>query len=328
MARRSRVDDPEKLRNQLIQLLVAFENKLKEADLRAQVEALIPANHMLRDLGCSLLPADVNGAAIDRLLAYLVKYHSKLIQGDELMVVAGISEYARRLRELRVQHGWQLASGATLKHMADSEDSFSLSDIGVTDANELKTDTYVLLSPDQDRDAAYRWNTANRIRKKKTSVKNKLLEYFRANVGHNITGEELLYLAGNAKEWARRVRELRTEEGWPSVTRNSGDLAMPVGVYRLEHDRQSAPHDRKIPDPVRVEVLERDGFGCRKCEWNRSSKKPDDPRSFLELHHILEHANMGKNEVGNLITLCNVCHDEVHRSKSSITADMLQALIE
>ena len=119
MARRSRVDDPEKLRKQLIQLLVAFEKKLMKADLRAQVKALIPANYTLRDLGCSLLPVDVDGAATARLLAYLLKYHSKLIQGDELMVVAGISEYARRLRELRVQHGWQLASGATLKQMAD-----------------------------------------------------------------------------------------------------------------------------------------------------------------------------------------------------------------
>jgi 5-methylcytosine-specific restriction endonuclease McrA len=39
----------------------------------------------------------------------------------------------------------------------------------------------------------------------------------------------------------------------------------------------------------------------------------DDPRRMLELHHIKPHKNQGANEVENLITLCNVDHDEEHR---------------
>ncbi|WP_414019012.1 HNH endonuclease [Idiomarina loihiensis] len=30
---------------------------------------------------------------------------------------------------------------------------------------------------------------------------------------------------------------------------------------------------------------------------------------------IQHHAKGGKNDLGNLITLCNICHDEVHRNK-------------
>ncbi|WP_323985578.1 HNH endonuclease [Klebsiella aerogenes] len=41
------------------------------------------------------------------------------------------------------------------------------------------------------------------------------------------------------------------------------------------------------------------------------------PRTFLELHHIEHHADGGENTLENLITLCNVCHDEVHHRNIS-----------
>lgn len=328
MPRSPRTGEPEQLRQQLIELLEQFEQKLLSGHLREQVKALIPANHKLSDLGCSLLPDEVPNSAQERLLAYLKAYSSTLIHGDELMVVAGISEYARRLRELRVEQGWPLVSGKMIKEMISNGDATDLESIGVSNANQLKPDTYVLLSLEQDRDTAHRWNSANRIRTSSLSVKDKLLKYFRENVTRNITGEELKYLAKMASEWPRRVRELRTEEGWPIVTRTSGDRSMPVGVYRLESDRQTIRHDRRIPDPVRVEVLTRDEFKCRQCSWERSQTQDDDPRSLLELHHIEQHVDGGENEASNLITLCNVCHDEVHRSSSSISADDLKRLIE
>ena len=40
---------------------------------------------------------------------------------------------------------------------------------------------------------------------------------------------------------------------------------------------------------------------------------PDDPRKFLELHHKKFHENKGENTEDNLITLCNVDHDKLHR---------------
>lgn len=316
MARRTKRKDPEQLRKDLLQLIEAFEVKLREGSLREQVLALVPANHTLRDLGGSLIRDKEVNSARDRILAYLMRYSKILIHGDELMVVAGISEYARRIRELRVQFGWQILSGAVLKDMAQEGD-IKLDDIQITLFSSLKTDTYALMSVEEDRDAAHRWNLANEIRKKKVSMKEKIIEYFRKNVGKVVTGEEIAYLANGNSEWARRCRELRTEEGWPIATKSSGRPDLPVGAYILEEDKQAEPHDRRIPDKVRIDVLDRDNHCCKMCKWSYSDVRPHDRRHLLELHHIKHHAKGGENSAENLITLCNVCHDDVHRRDPS-----------
>ena len=92
-----------------------------------------------------------------------------------------------------------------------------------------------------------------------------------------------------------------------------GRLDLDVGEYFLEEDRQAPKHDRNISDDVRVKVLERDAFSCSFCNWMREHLSRDDPRKFLELHHITNHAAGGENTVENLTTLCNVHHDQVHR---------------
>jgi len=245
----------------------------------------------------------------------LLQYPGVVIDGDELMVVSGISEWARRVRELRVQFGWWIYSGVTFNQMAqNADDEATFKAMGI-DPQEIRPDQYVLMRTEQDRDAALRWNILNEIRKKKISVKDKIIEYLRKNVGTPVTGEELSYLAGDAKEWARRVRELRTEDGWPIATKNTGRIDLPVGTYVLEEDRQAYEHDRTIPDPVRVAVLKRDNFRCAHCGWSRDLLNKDDPRKMLELHHKQQHKDGGENTVENLITLCNVCHDDIHRQK-------------
>lgn len=325
MARRSKKSEPETLRKQLLALITDFEHKLADDSLREQVLSLIPANHLLRDLGSSLMHEEGCNSARDRILAYLLKYPRVVIHGDELMVVAGISEYARRIRELRVQFGWSVLSGTTLKEMIE-QDEMTLEELQAHTMTVLKTDVYALMTTEQDREAALRWNEANVLRRSKLSTKDKILTYLRKNVGRPVTGEELRYLANDSKEWARRTRELRTEEGWPIATRNSGRPELEVGAYLLEEDRQAEVHDRKIPDPVRVAVLERDHHSCRNCCWSHARKTANDPRTFLELHHIEHHADGGENALDNLITLCNVCHDDVHRRK--VSGDALLHLLK
>ena len=309
----NRKNSPEKLQQKLINLLNNFSEELKKDDLRIKVIALVPAFKTLRALGSSLIPKNEASSARDRIICYLRQYPQTVIDGNELMVVSGINEWARRVRELRVQFGWWIYSGMTFKQMAqDPKDAAAFEAMGI-DPAKIKPSQYVLMRTEQDKQAAYRWHVLNEIRKKKISVKDKIIEYLRMNVGEEVTGEELSYLAKKAKEWARRVRELRTEEGWPIVTKNTGREDLPVGVYVLEEDRQAPPHDRKIPDPVRVAVLERDHFSCVRCGWNRDMLSKDDPRKMLELHHKKHHADGGDNTEDNLETLCNVCHDVEHR---------------
>ena len=293
-------------------MLTDFESILANGELRERVLALVSAFRLLRDLGSSLvpLPGNLKNAGRQRILQYFRSYPQTLIHGDELLVVSGIQEYARRIRELRVQYGWPIFTGHTTKDLIDEEGWESI------DAANLKVDTYILLIDEQDREAAHRWNIAKTIRNEKLGVKKKLLLFLRENVGKPVTGEELRYVAKSAANWPRRVRELRTDEGWPIKTKNSGRPDLSVGVYILEEDREGETHDRNIIDATRVEVLNRDGFKCCRCKWNYELRNISDPRHMLELHHIAHHIQKGENTAENLVTLCNVCHDEVHRKDS------------
>lgn len=300
----------EEISKNLQNLLVNFEQELKSDSLRNKVLSLVPCFHQLRELGKSLISREIARSARDRILHYFKKYPAVIIRGDELLVVSGIQEYARRVRELKVQFGWSIVSGLTVNQMSD-ENEFPLPDIGV---NTMGPSDYILLSTEQDRDAAHRWHLANEIRREDIAVRDKILKFLRKNVGQKVTGEELKYLAKDRSEWARRVRELRTEYGWPVVTQNTGRPDLDVGVYLLEADRQSPKHDRHIPDPVKRNVLRRDNYKCTICNWSHDLWNRSDPR-HLELHHQKPHAEKGENTEDNLVTLCTVCHDDVHRRK-------------
>jgi len=309
MPRRPDSVTPEEARTRLIDLLNEFESHLKNKDLRTKVLELVPVFHLLRDLGSSLMSIEKSSAARDRILAYFREYPRTVIHGDELMVVSGIQDYPRRVRELRREYGWSIASGVTLQEMCEEKD-LTLDEV---DFCALRPEEYLLLSTSQDREAALRWRLANDIRKRKLGAGNAILEFLKMNVGSPVTGEELRYVANNRSEWARRTRELRTEQGWPIVTRNTGRPELPVGVYLLEQDRQSPAHDRNIPDPVRRSVLVRDRYTCQKCRWDHHQWNRSDPR-HLELHHRKHHAKGGENLEQNLVTLCTVCHDDIHRN--------------
>jgi hypothetical protein len=307
--RATRAREPEEVRKQLVELLQNFERHLKDSELRDKVLALIPCQRLLRNLGSSLIPEEHADSGRDRVLAYLRKYPFIVISGEELGIVSGIAEWARRVRELRVQFGWSILTGLTAREMAD-EGEFPLDGVNVTG---MKVTDYILISEIEDREAAHRWNVANEIRKRKGGVREKILDYLKANVGKPVTGEELRYVASDKKEWARRTRELRTEYGWTVATRQTGRVDLPIGVYVLETLRQLPAHDRKIPDEVRVEVLVRDDYRCSSCGWNHTMTSPSDPRHHLELHHLKQHLHGGENVTRNLTTLCNVCHDTIHR---------------
>lgn len=301
--------DPEAVRRKIEGLIRNFEAELQSGELRTKVLALVPIFHGLRVLGKALIPAEFAAAARDRILYYFQRYPQTTINGDELLVISGIQEYARRVRELRVQFGWTIASGVTIKEMRQDEGQEVPDDL-----KAMRPSEYVLLNAQQDRDAALRWNVANTIRKQGGSVRDKILSFLRANAGRGVTGEELRYVAGDKTEWARRVRELRTEFGWPVATKSTGRPDLGVGIYVLQADRQSPEHDRHIPDDVRREVLRRDGYRCQECGWSHDGWNPSDPR-HLELHHVKLHVKGGENVKENLKTACTVCHDRLHRKK-------------
>jgi hypothetical protein len=84
-------------------------------------------------------------------------------------------------------------------------------------------------------------------------------------------------------------------------------------VYVSFSARISVLAPSQLPTPFQVEVLQRDGYKCVRCGWSRAMLSRDDPRKMLELHHVKHHIDKGENTTENLITLCNVHHDEEHR---------------
>lgn len=289
--------------------------------LRERVRDFLPAYQAFRRLCVSLAEPEIDeSAAKGRLLEYFQAHPHQLIDGLELDLIGGISEWARRVRELRKEEGWQIYSGVTFKELAETEEG-SLAELQQElgfDPLSARPNQYILVSEDQDLDAKERWSLANDLRKevrKGLAVREGILRYLTANMGKPVHGEELRYIANDKKEWARRVRELRTQDGFPVLTKMQGRVDLPVGVYVLESGRRFEAHDRNISDSTRVEVLERDKFACRRCGWTRDRANPDDPRRTLELHHLKHHAAGGSNDAPNLVTLCNVDHDKVHALK-------------
>lgn len=66
------------------------------------------------------------------------------------------------------------------------------------------------------------------------SAKSKIKAFLRGNVGVVVDNKQLNDVAG-ITEWARRVRELRDEEGWPILTHHDRDDLKP-GQYVLVGD--------------------------------------------------------------------------------------------
>jgi 5-methylcytosine-specific restriction endonuclease McrA len=286
-------------------LLQTFDQDRRNLSLREKVFRLVEILHSTKDLGVNVAREHgINASgARERIRLYFVEYKGVPIAGVELEVVGGISEYARRVRELRVEEGYQIATGAS----PDPETGIDLS-----------PDQYLLVTETPDRDAARRWHVANRIRRMATGSQTRLLAYLRENVGHVVTTEELAYVAKDRTEFGRRVRELRTEDGWPIATHFTGRPDLRSGEYILEsQERIAEPHDRNIPHEVQKSVYTRDLNACRLCGWNRERWIAADPR-ILELHHLHYHRDRGANTLNNLVVLCSRCHDDVHAGRVEI----------
>jgi len=286
--------------------LGAFGERYEGLSLRQKVLRLVDVLQATRKLYIQVVResgCDGSGAR-ERIRLYFIQYVGVTLSAPELEVVSGISDYGRRIRELRVQDGYRILSGS-------SNDP----DGGL----ELRPNQYVLIRPEPDHTASRRWHIANRIRRiKGIGAKEKILQYFQENVGQIITSEELSYVANSAKEFGRRTRELRTEEGYAIATIFTGRPDLKNGEYVLEsRDRIAEPHDRHIPKETQEAVFERDKSTCQSCGWTHEQWTRENPR-FLELHHIMQHLHRGDNIEENLLVLCNVCHDGVHAGRIAL----------
>lgn len=66
----------------------------------------------------------------------------------------------------------------------------------------------------------------------------------------------------------------------------------------------------RLDENLRIACLMRDGYACQQC-----GKK----HIRLEAHHVIFRGHGGKDTLANLVTLCEVCHHQLHEGKIGLT---------
>lgn len=150
----------------------------------------------------------------------------------------------------------------------------------------------------------------------------KLREIFYENVGHVLNSDFLREVAGTS-EWARRVRELRNEEGMNIVTHNDrSDLK--IGEYLLVDVKPLPSFGRTISKETRAYILDRNGFTCQMCGAAAGEPHPYDQNRKTRLHigHIVDKSMGGTDDYSNLRAICSVCNE----GASNLTLGRPQAI--
>ena len=146
------------------------------------------------------------------------------------------------------------------------------------------------------------------------SSKARIRQFLLSRIGQVVTAKQIQDAVGPAvTEWARRLRELRSDDGW-AIKSHHDDQSLKPGEYRLE----SAPPTtqppyrfaRRMSTKTRALVLERNGFTCQMCGAGAGDPDDANPGRVIRLHvgHIIDHEHGGSDDVSNLRALCSACN--------------------
>lgn len=266
-------------------------------DLEVWLEALAALGRAQRDLQA---PAKIVGKALgvtsakQRMLEYLLLHEGEVVDNYSLAGVAGTLEWARRVRELQLEEGWNITAGPD---------------------GGLKSGEYRLNAPEADDGRAEEWRIRNQVRRMDGSGQLRLLKYLQRVFPAAASKEDLAYVS-RINEWPRRMREL-AEAGWLVVSCQD-DPTLPPGTYRLDALMPGAPRERRAI-AQRHSILERDNWTCQRC----GASPQTEPGTRLQIHHKRFVSAGGGNDDKNLITVCVECHLGIHSSETDTTWDEL-----
>lgn len=100
----------------------------------------------------------------------------------------------------------------------------------------------------------------------------------------------------------------------------------------MEDNWHKRVYRRRIPNfitkddwhKLRMACLRRDDFTCLRCEKQS--------RQGMQAHHLVPRDNGGADDVENLVTLCNSCHDFVeiagYKTRAEIIGSYEETIIE
>ena len=137
-----------------------------------------------------------------------------------------------------------------------------------------------------------------------------ILDYFLANLGTILESRDIQTASGGAVEWARRVRELRNEEGYQILShKDRADLK--PNQYLLETTKRIPAFKRNISKETRAWVLERNGCTCQMCGVAAGDPDPlgSDRTVRLTMGHIIDKSKGGDDTPQNLRAICTNCNE-------------------
>lgn len=145
---------------------------------------------------------------------------------------------------------------------------------------------------------------------KRVGSKQLILDFFFQNLGRVVESRDIQAASGGAVEWARRVRELRNEEGYQILShKDRADLK--PNQYLLETKKRLPAFRRNISKQTRAWVLERNGYTCQMC-----GAAAGDPDPFggnrtvrLTMGHIVDKSMGGDDSPNNLRAVCTNCNE-------------------
>lgn len=164
--------------------------------------------------------------------------------------------------------------------------------------------------------------------KTRPSARDRLRTFFSENVGRVLQTHQLREIAG-ISDYARRIRELRDEEGMAIRTFKERTDLRP-DEYVLENLQFEPVANPRIPEPLRKTALLRDGAACRFCGGRRADDvSPTKSSRFrLRIDYIdpLEHG--GTEQIENIGVICSECaKNRVKARREGYSARELIALI-
>ena len=125
-----------------------------------------------------------------------------------------------------------------------------------------------------------------------------------------LTSRDIQSASGGAVELARRVRELRNEDGYQILShKDRADLK--PNQYLMETIDRLPSFKRGISKETRAWVLERNGYTCQMCGAAAGDPDPvgGNRTVRLTMGHILDKSKGGDDTPNNMRAVCTGCNE-------------------
>jgi hypothetical protein len=161
---------------------------------------------------------------------------------------------------------------------------------------------------------------------KKQGSKALILAYLLNNIGIVVNSKQLQDASMGASEWARRLRELRDEEGYEILSHKDSSNLKP-GEYILSNAKRRPAFKREISKETKAIVLERNGYTCQMCGIAAGDLDPFNANRTirLTLGHIIDKSKGGEDIPSNLRAVCSNCNEGLQNA-APMKPDRLQLL--